>query len=54
MLLQVAKSEMLPLANIDVNRADRLGRTVLHLAAQFGFSNFIKELLTTMGADALN
>ena len=32
-------------AGIGINRKDRLGRSILHLASQFGLTNLTKELL---------
>lgn len=32
-------------AGIEIDKQDRLGRTVLHLAAQYGLANLTKTLL---------
>ena len=37
--------EKLQGAGIDIDGQDRLGRTVLHLAAQAGMNNLVKELI---------
>jgi len=52
-----AVGEKLSGAGVDANRQDRLGRTILHLAAQFGFTKMVEELLKSteeggFGADA--
>ena len=49
----VSAKDKFAMACVDVNEQDRLGRTILHIAAQHGLTELIKLLLTpdSLGAD---